>query len=66
MAEQWNKIKALDDLLVMFKDAEKNTFSESMNMMMKAQNFLDEIYLQGVANGFEAGIKKIEIDNDSN
>jgi hypothetical protein len=66
MAEKWNKIKALDDLLLMFKDSENNTFSESMNVFIKAQNFLDEIYLQGFANGFEAGIKKIEIDNDNN
>lgn len=66
MAKEFNKVKALDDLLVMFKGAEKNTFSEQMNMMINAQNFLDEIYLQGIAKGFEAGIKKIEIDNDSN
>jgi hypothetical protein len=66
MAKEFNKVKALDELMVLFTGAEKKTFSEQMNTMVNAQNFLDEIYVQGIAKGFEAGIKKIEIENDSN
>lgn len=66
MATEFNKVKALDELMIIFKDSEKKTFSEQMNTMVEAQNFMNEIYEQGVKKGFELGIKKIDIENDSN
>lgn len=66
MAKQFNKVKASDELMIIFKDSEKKTFSEQMNTMVEAQNFMNEIYEQGFKKGFEMGIKKIDIENDNN
>ena len=64
MAE-FNKVKALDELMEIFKLGPNPTFSESMNMMITAQNYLEVIYLESYQKGLEQGIKKIEL-NDSN
>ena len=64
MAE-FNKVKALDELMEIFKMGPNPTFSESMNAMIMAQNYLEVIYLESYQKGLEQGLKKIELD-DSN
>lgn len=63
---KFNKEKALDELLAMFNNTKNPTFSEQMKLMQTAQNYLEVIHLEGYQNGLEAGLKKIDLENDSN
>jgi hypothetical protein len=62
----FNKEKALDELLAIFNQTPKPTFSDQMKAMQTAQNYLEIIHLESFQKGLEAGIKKIDLENDSN
>lgn len=62
----FNKEKALDELLAFFNLGKTPTFSEQMKAMQTAQNYLEVIHLESFQKGLEAGLKKIDIDNDQN
>lgn len=63
---EFNKEKALDDLMLIFKPIENPRFSEQMKQMHTAQNFLEVIYLEGFQRGLETGLCKIEIQANEN
>ncbi|MDI5894370.1 hypothetical protein [Flavobacterium algoritolerans] len=65
MAE-FNKVKALDEIMEIFKLGPNPTFSENMNAMITAQNYLEVIHLESFQKGLEQGLKKIDLENDSN
>ncbi|MCB6097206.1 hypothetical protein [Flavobacterium psychrophilum] len=62
---EFNKEKALDELMQILNIGTKPTFSEIMKAMLAAQNYLVKIHIDAYQKGLEKGIKKIEID-DSN
>lgn len=62
---EFNKEKALDDLMKIFNLGATPTFSEQMKAMASAQNYLEQLHLQAYELGLETGIKKIET-NDRN
>ena len=66
MAKEFDKVKALDELLILFKGAEIKSFSETIKMMQTAQDYLEIIHLESFQKGLEAGLKKIDIDYDHN
>ncbi|MFE3868726.1 hypothetical protein ACFX5E_11655 [Flavobacterium sp. LS2P90] len=62
----FNKEKVLDELLAIFNLNKNPTFSEQMKSMQTAQNYLEVIHLESFQKGLEAGLKKIDIENDNN
>ena len=66
MAKEFDKVKALDELLILFKGAEIKSFSETIKMMQTAQDYLEIIHLESFQKGLEAGLKKIDLENDQN
>lgn len=59
----FNKEKALDDLLKFFKP--DSSFSETMKAMQNAHSYLEKIYLDAYQKGLEAGLEKIDINNEN-
>jgi hypothetical protein len=66
MAKDFNKVTAFDELIEIFRVSEKPTFSEQMKSMQDAQNYIEIIHLEGYQQGLEAGLKKIDLENDHN
>lgn len=62
----FNKEKALDELLAIFSQMKNPSFSDTMKAMQTAQNYLEVIHLESFQKGLEAGLKKIDIENDNN
>jgi len=62
----FNKEKALDELLAIFNQIKNPTFSEQMKSMQTAQNYLEVIHLESFQKGLEAGLKKIDLENGHN
>jgi hypothetical protein len=64
--EGFNKEKVLDEILEIFNLGETPTRSAQFNAMIVAANYVETLHLNSYKEGLEAGLKKIEIENDSN
>jgi hypothetical protein len=62
----FNKEKALDEIFAIFSQMKNPSFSDTMKAMQTAQNYLEVIHLESFQKGLEAGLKKIDIENDNN
>lgn len=62
----FNKETELNELMAIFSGGDNIGFTEQLKRMGRAIDKVEQIYLQGYENGLEAGLKKIEINDESN
>jgi hypothetical protein len=63
---EFNKEKAVDEILAIFNLGEKPTYLAQFKAMVVVGDYLETLHLNSYKEGLEAGLKKIEIGNDSN